>query len=71
MMSRSSVEAKYRVVANVVAKASWLWQLLQELHFYPTRSTVVFCDNISFVYLSTIPVQHQRTKHDEVDLHFV
>lgn len=32
---------------------------------------VVFCDNISAVYLSTNPVQHHRTKHVEIDLHFV
>jgi hypothetical protein len=32
---------------------------------------VVFCDNVSAVYLSTNPVQHQRTKHGEIDLHFV
>jgi hypothetical protein len=31
----------------------------------------VYCDNISAVYLSTNPVQHQRTKHIEIDLHFV
>jgi hypothetical protein len=31
----------------------------------------VYCDNISTVYLSTNPVQHQRTKHVEIDLHFV
>jgi hypothetical protein len=31
----------------------------------------VYCDNISAVYLSTNPIQHQRTKHIEIDLHFV
>jgi len=35
------------------------------------RATVVYCDNVSAVYLSTNPVQHQRTKHVEIDLHFV
>jgi hypothetical protein len=34
-------------------------------------STLVYCDNVSAVYLSTNPVQHQRTKHVEIDLHFV
>jgi phage gp36-like protein len=70
-VSRSSAEAKYRAVANAVAEISWLRQLLEELHFYPHRSYVVFCDNISTVYLSTNPVQHQRTKHVEIDLHFL
>jgi hypothetical protein len=32
---------------------------------------VVYCDNVSAVYLSTNPVQHRRTKHIEVDIHFV
>ena len=31
---------------------------------------LVYCD-VSAVYLSTNPVQHQRTKHVEIDLHFV
>lgn len=36
-----------------------------------TKATLVFCDNISSVYMSNNPVQHQRTKHIEIDLHFV
>jgi hypothetical protein len=58
-------------VANDVAEAAWLRQLLQELHSLLATSTLVFCDNASVVYLSTTPVQHQRTKHVEINLHFV
>jgi hypothetical protein len=71
VVSRSSAEAKYRAVANGVAEASWLRQLLTELHTPLSQSTLVYYDNISMVYLSTNPVQHQRTKHVEIDLHFV
>jgi hypothetical protein len=70
-VSRSSAEAEYRAVANGVAEASWLRQLLQELHQPLNSACLVYCDNVSAVYLSTNPVQHQRTKHVEIDLHFV
>jgi hypothetical protein len=42
-----------------------------ELHFPVTTTTLVYCDNVSAVYLSSNPVQHQRTKHIEMDIHFV
>ena len=35
------------------------------------KATLVYCDNVSAVYLSGNPVQHQRTKHVEIDIHFV
>jgi hypothetical protein len=71
VVSRSSVEVEYRAVANGVAKASWLRQLLLELRRPLQRSSLVYCNNISVVYLSTNPVQHHHTKHVEIDLHFV
>jgi hypothetical protein len=58
-------------VANGVAEATWLRQLLQELRAPLRRATLVYCDNISAVYMSSNPVQHQRMKHIEIDLHFV
>ena len=44
---------------------------MAELHSPLTKSTLVYYDNISAMYLSTNLVQHQRTKHVEIDLHFV
>jgi hypothetical protein len=71
VVSCSSAEAEYRAVANDVAEATWLRQLLLELQSPPSWYTLVYCDNISAVYLSNNPVQHQRIKHVEIDLHFV
>ena len=71
VVSRSSAEVEYRAVANGMAEASWLRQLLVELHSPLAKSTLVYCDNVSAVYLFTNPVQHQRTKHVEIDLNFV
>jgi hypothetical protein len=70
-VSCSSAKAEYRVVANGVTEVSWLRQLLQELHHPLQSASLVCCDNVSAVYLSSNPIQHQRTKHVEIDLHFV
>ncbi|XP_071708330.1 uncharacterized mitochondrial protein AtMg00810-like [Rutidosis leptorrhynchoides] len=69
--SRSSAEAEYRGVANAVAETCWIRNLLRELHCPLTSPTLVYCDNVSVVYMSGNPVQHQRTKHIEIDIHFV
>jgi hypothetical protein len=58
-VSRSNAEAEYRAVANGVAEACWLRQLLHELHHPLRRASVVYCDNVSAVYISSNPVQHQ------------
>jgi hypothetical protein len=71
VVSRFTTKAEYRVVANWGTGASWLRQLLQELHSSLTRSTLIYCDNVSVVYLSINPIQHPCTKHVEIDLHFV
>ncbi|XP_066316324.1 uncharacterized mitochondrial protein AtMg00810-like [Miscanthus floridulus] len=67
----SSIEAKYRGVANVIAECSWLRQLLGELHYHIQGATIAYCDNVSSVYMARNPVHHQRTKHIELDVHFV
>jgi hypothetical protein len=71
VVSRSSTEAEYRVVANGVAEVCWLRQLHVELYSPLSWATLIQCDNISTVYLPTNPVQHQRTKHVEIYLYFV
>ncbi|GKA91567.1 ribonuclease H-like domain-containing protein [Tanacetum coccineum] len=64
-------KAEYRGVANVVAETAWLRNLLCELHSPLSTATLIYCDNVSAVYMPANPVQHQRTKHIEIDIHFV
>jgi hypothetical protein len=33
--------------------------------------TIIWCDNLGDTYLSVNPIFHARTKHAEVDYHFV
>jgi hypothetical protein len=70
-VSRSNVEAEYRDVAHAVAECCWIRQLLQELHQPITTATVVYCDNVSAIYMTANPVHHHRTKHIELDIHFI
>ncbi|GJR15020.1 ribonuclease H-like domain-containing protein [Tanacetum coccineum] len=70
-LSRSSVEAEYREVANAVAETCWLRNLLRELYTPLLTATIVYCGNVSVVYLSFNPLQHQLTKHIEIGIHFV
>ncbi|KAJ0511512.1 putative RNA-directed DNA polymerase [Helianthus annuus] len=53
-ISRSSAETDYRGVANTVAEISWVQNLLLELHAPVRHATIVYCDNISAVYLAEI-----------------
>jgi hypothetical protein len=64
---RSSAEAEY----HAIPKNVWLHQLLSELHCPIEHATIIYCDNISAVYMWSNPVQHHRTKHIEIDIHFV
>nr|GEV22794.1 ribonuclease H-like domain-containing protein [Tanacetum cinerariifolium] len=70
-ISHSSAKAEYRGVANIVAETAWVHNLLRELHFPLMTATLVYCDNLSVVYMSTNLVQYQRTKHIKIDIHFV
>ncbi|GKB49248.1 ribonuclease H-like domain-containing protein [Tanacetum coccineum] len=71
ILSRFSAKAEYRSVANVVAQTAWLRNLLRELHSPLSIATLVYCDNVSAVYMFANPVQHQQTKHIEINIHFV
>ncbi|GJR97541.1 ribonuclease H-like domain-containing protein [Tanacetum coccineum] len=69
--STFSVEAEYPGVANVVAETCWLRNLLRKLHTLLFSAMLIYCDNVSAVYLSSDPVQHQRMMNIEIDIHFV
>ncbi|KAD5961410.1 hypothetical protein E3N88_12883 [Mikania micrantha] len=70
-VSRSSTESEYKALADVVVELTWLQTLLQELHVPIQTVPTLWCDNLGATYLSANPVFHARTKHVEVDFHFV
>lgn len=67
-ISRSNVKAEYCGVMNTVTETCWLCNLLHELYYPSISSTLVYCDNVSVVYLSTNLDRCQHTKHIEIGI---
>ena len=70
-VSRSSTEAEYRSLAVGAAKVAWVRMLLCDLHIFLDSAPTLWCDNTSAIFLASNLVFHARTKHVEVDYHFV
>lgn len=71
VVSRSSAEFEYRSLANAATDIVWLQSLCKELSISVNPTSLLWCDNKSAIALASNPVFHARTKHIEIDVHFV
>ena len=70
-VARSSAEAKYRSMASTAAEITWLSFLLRDLGIPQPQVPILHCDNLSALYMSVNPILHARTKHIELDYHYI
>ncbi|KAD0631047.1 hypothetical protein E3N88_43956 [Mikania micrantha] len=71
VVALSSAEAEFRGIARGLAEVLWIRKLLAEIGFSQTKASGIMCDNKAAIQISENPVQHDRTKHLEVDRHFI
>ena len=70
-MARSSTEAEYRALADTTSKLIWLRWLLKDLGVSTSSATPLYCDNQNAIHIAHNDVFHERTKHIEIDCHFI
>ena len=71
VVARFSAEAEYRAMASTTCELIWLKQLLKELQFGEVNQMTLICDNQAALHISSNPIFHERTKHIEIDCHFI
>lgn len=69
--SRSSAKAEYRALAATTSELTWIVQLLRDFHVQISAPATIFCDNQAAIHIATNPIFHERTKHIELDCHFI
>ena len=67
----STVKAEYGVMSSIAKEVIWLHQLLIDFGVSVTTLTPIYGDNQSAIKIADNPVFYERTKHLEVELHFV
>ncbi|XP_059301811.1 uncharacterized mitochondrial protein AtMg00810-like [Lycium ferocissimum] len=70
-VSKSSTESEYRVMYAACSEIVWLRGRLAEIGFPQSNPTPLHADNTSAIQIAINPVYHERTKHIEVDCHYI
>lgn len=71
VVARSSVEAEFRAMSHGICEGIWLERMMEELKVFKEKSIKLFCDNQAAISIAKNPIHHDRTKHIEIDRHFI
>ena len=66
----STAEAKYIAIGSYYTQLLWMQKLLHDYDICQEH-LISYCDNTSAINLSKNPIQHSRTKHIEIQHHFI
>lgn len=71
VVALSSAEAEFRGILKGLCELLWLRGLMSEIGYHPSVEMNLYCDNRAAIQIAQNPVQHDRTKHVEIDRHFI
>ncbi|EOY00276.1 Cysteine-rich RLK (RECEPTOR-like protein kinase) 8, putative [Theobroma cacao] len=71
VVARSSAEAEYRAMATTCCEIIWLKYLMSDFGINDSEAINLYSDSQSAIHISRNPVHHERTKHIEMDCHFI
>lgn len=70
-MAQSNAKVEYRSMASTTIELTWLSFLLCDLYIPLYHAPLLHCDNLSALHMTVNPVFHGRSKHIELDYHYV
>ena len=70
-VSLSSTESEYKALTNATCEAVWLRKIIPDLEEEKSGSTCINCDNQSAIKSTHNPICHARSKHIELQYHFI
>ncbi|PKU64675.1 Retrovirus-related Pol polyprotein from transposon TNT 1-94 [Dendrobium catenatum] len=70
-VTKTSTKAEYRSLSSATSDVIWIQRLLADFQLPPTTPTPLYCNNTSAMAIAHHPVFHARTKHIEIDYHFI
>jgi hypothetical protein len=71
VVARSTAEAEFHAMAHGVCELLWVQILLTELQLFKSKPLMLYCDNKAAIDIANNPIHHDRTKHIEIDRHFI
>ena len=71
MVARSSAEAELRAICQGICEGIWFGRMVEELGIQNGSSMTLLCDNKAVIEIAKNSVHHDRTKHVEIDRHFI